>query len=168
MIGDGGGVCVRCPRRSFLRRAARSTASYTNAVWEKCVSTDLRVDAGGLGVFAGRVQNGSLTFPGLDRSFAKPASSDVFSCDSGFPCDDVSPAGRQPVDGSADDEPFGGRTGTFTDPRRRAHRARAKVDKPGRADPGTCCPGQRPGNRSVISCSTQPLPSGSANEAKEE
>ncbi|MEU2165928.1 beta-1,3-glucanase family protein [Streptomyces sp. NPDC019208] len=99
MISDGGGVLrAISPQKLPPARGSfdRYWDSYTNAVWEKYVSTDLRVDAGGLGVFAGRVQNGSLTFPGLDRSFAKPTSSDVFSCDSGFPCDDVSPAGRQP------------------------------------------------------------------------
>ncbi|MFG2196661.1 beta-1,3-glucanase family protein [Streptomyces sp. NPDC048639] len=57
--------------------------SYTNAVWEKYASADLRIDTGDLGAFTGRVQNGSLTFPGLERPFAKPTSADIFSCDSG-------------------------------------------------------------------------------------
>ncbi|MFD4587281.1 beta-1,3-glucanase family protein [Streptomyces sp. NPDC058423] len=86
VISDGGRVLrAISPQKLPPARGSfdRYWDSYTNAVWEKYASTDLRVDAGGLGVFTGRVQNGSLTFPGLDRAFAKPTSADIFSCDSG-------------------------------------------------------------------------------------
>lgn len=56
---------------------------YIDQVWQKYEGTDLVVDSQnpGLGTFTGRVTGGRLVLGA--ESFAKPATADVWSCDSG-------------------------------------------------------------------------------------
>ncbi|MEU6084685.1 beta-1,3-glucanase family protein [Streptomyces sp. NPDC047108] len=86
VISDGGTV-LRAISPQKLPASQGSFGSYwdsyTDAVWQKYASTDLRMNAGSWGVFTGRVQGGALTFPGLETPFAKPTTADIFSCDSG-------------------------------------------------------------------------------------
>ncbi|VVJ21415.1 Uncharacterised protein [Amycolatopsis camponoti] len=57
--------------------------AYIDQVWQKYAGTDLVVDSQnpGVGTFTGRVSGDQLVFGA--ESFAKPATADVWSCDSG-------------------------------------------------------------------------------------
>jgi hypothetical protein len=57
--------------------------SYVNACWEKYSSTPLKIDTQAeWGVVTGTVTNGLLTFPNIG-TFAKPSTTDIFSCSTG-------------------------------------------------------------------------------------
>ncbi|EPE24612.1 carbohydrate binding family 6 [Glarea lozoyensis ATCC 20868] len=57
--------------------------SYVNACWDKYTSTPLKIDTQAeWGVVTGTVKNGLLIFPGLG-TFAKPSTTDIFSCSTG-------------------------------------------------------------------------------------
>ncbi|MEU8825148.1 beta-1,3-glucanase family protein [Streptomyces sp. NPDC048636] len=86
VISDGGTVLrAISPQKLPASRGSFGDYwnTYTDAVWRKYASTDLRINAGSWGVFTGRVQNAALTFPGLEKPFAEPTTADIFSCDSG-------------------------------------------------------------------------------------
>ncbi|MCR6487967.1 glycoside hydrolase family 64 protein [Amycolatopsis sp. OK19-0408] len=80
--GDGGTLRVLSPHHHATQFGGYLDA-YIDQVWQKYEGTDLVVDSQnpGVGKFTGRVTGGQLVFGA--ESFAKPATADVWSCDSG-------------------------------------------------------------------------------------
>ncbi|NBH10820.1 glycoside hydrolase family 64 protein [Amycolatopsis sp. SID8362] len=80
--GGGGNLRVLSPHHHASRFGGYLDA-YIDQVWAKYEGTDLVVDSQnpGVGKFTGRVSGGQLVFGA--ESFAKPATADVWSCDSG-------------------------------------------------------------------------------------
>jgi hypothetical protein len=80
--GDGRNLRALSPQH-HADRFGGYLDGYIDQVWQKYESTDLVVDSQnpGLGTFTGRVTGGQLVFG--SESFAKPATADVWSCDSG-------------------------------------------------------------------------------------
>ncbi len=80
--GGGGNLRVLSPHHHATQFGGYLDA-YIDQVWQKYSGTDLIVDSQnpGVGTFTGRVSGDQLVFG--SESFAKPATADVWSCDSG-------------------------------------------------------------------------------------